>query len=166
MSTPRPSYYPNSIVEAVDGACSYNGRTQARASLGVYWGHNNVFNTGGVLSPADRQTNQVAELQACLRALKILDDVWLEHPAGNRLSLVVIKSDSEYLVRGMTEWFPRWRDHCWVNPNGTPVVNRQYFEWINEYIQDWNNNGVSIKFWHVPRSMNQMADALAKDALL
>ncbi|EAW07832.1 putative ribonuclease H1 [Aspergillus clavatus NRRL 1] len=163
--TRYPAYYAKSIVVAVDGACLYNGRAQARASLGVYWGANNYFNTGIVLDPTDRQTNQVAELQACLEALGNLDDVSCAHPAGDRLSTVVIKSDSEYMVRGITEWFPSWRNQRWRNYRGMPVTNLEYFRMIDEYIEDWEAQGLSVKFWLVPRSMNRMADGLAKDAL-
>ena len=53
----------------VDGVCLDNGKPWARAGYGVWFGNNNSLNSSGPLS--GRQTNQEAELQAAIEAIRI-----------------------------------------------------------------------------------------------
>ncbi|PYI06968.1 ribonuclease H-like protein [Aspergillus sclerotiicarbonarius CBS 121057] len=161
------------IVIAIDGACRNNGRYGARASVGVYHGYNNGWNESNLLPPEENQTNQVAELVACERALidaQTIQNLWEEgaengEDRGGKLSMVVIKSDSEYVVRGMTEWLSKWKANGWINAKGLPVTNREYFRGIECLVESLEEKQVSVKFWHVPREFNQDADQLAKSAL-
>ncbi|PWY93124.1 ribonuclease H-like protein [Aspergillus sclerotioniger CBS 115572] len=157
------------IVIAVDGACHRNGQPGARASVGVYHGFESNWNASYLLSSEENQTNQVAELVACETALI---DARLMHEYGEKygiedrkLSIVVIKSDSEYVVRGMTEWIEKWKTNGWLNAKGQPVANREYFFRIDGIVESLEKKYVSVKFWHVPRELNKEADKLAKAAL-
>jgi ribonuclease HI len=44
------------------------------------------------------------------------------------LDTVAIKADSEYLIKGMTEWVVKWRMNGWKTAKGRDVVNRGLFE--------------------------------------
>lgn len=167
------THHPGSIVIAIDGACRNNGKTGARASIGVYHGPDHGWNESARLSPELRQTNQVAELAACRIAL--IDACTIQKNWGDigeeikgekgRLCTVVIKSDSEYVVRGMTEWIYKWKANGWVNAKGLPVTNREHFDRIDSIVQSLENEQVTVQFWHVPREYNQEADKLATSAL-
>lgn len=92
------------LVIAIDGACSNNGNDQARSAIRVFHGENSRRNVSCTLDSYGRHTNQIAELHACLSAL--FDALVIQRKlevAGDRLSAIVIKSDSEYVVRGLTE---------------------------------------------------------------
>jgi ribonuclease HI len=83
---------------------------------------------------------------------------------GDRLDAVVIKSDSEYVVRGVTEWLPKWKKNGWKNAKGQSVANYTYFQEIKRLIELLEEDS-SVKFWIVPREQNKMADSLAVSAL-
>lgn len=78
----------------------------------------------------------------------------------------VIKSNSEYVVRGVTEWLLKWKTNGRINSRGRAVANHDLWEMIDDKIceveEDFN---FRIQFWQVPREYNQEADELAKDAL-
>ncbi|OJI88860.1 hypothetical protein ASPTUDRAFT_60667 [Aspergillus tubingensis CBS 134.48] len=175
LACPRSeqNHHLGSVVIAIDGACRNNGRDGARASIGVYHGPDHEWNESARLSPELRQTNQVAELAACERALIdacTIQEEWddiaeqIEGDKG-RLYRVVIKSDSEYVVRGMTEWIYKWKANGWVNAKGLPVTNREQFDRIDSIVEFLENKQVIVQFWHVPREYNQEADKLATSAL-
>ncbi|OOQ91624.1 ribonuclease H1 [Penicillium brasilianum] len=140
-------------------------RSGAFGDWGIPWrkSHRNVSYT---LDSYGRHTNQTAELHACLSALfdaLVIQREW--EVAGDRLSAIVIKSDSEYVVRGLTEWLPKWKKNGWKNARGSPVVNSAYFQQIEQLIEILELD-ISVKFWAVPRERNGMADSLAKSALV
>ena len=81
------------------------------------------------------------------------------------LSKVIIKADSEYVVKGVTEWMSRWKRNGYRTVKGGQVVNAEVFRSIDEQIDRLDGFGVRCLFWHVPRDQNQEADALANRAL-
>ena len=58
-----------------DGACMYNGRTNAKAGIGVYFGPNDNRNISQSLDPNKfgKLTNNMAELTAIIAACKTLE---------------------------------------------------------------------------------------------
>ena len=61
------------------------------------------------MDPGQRRTSQRAELLAAIEGVRrsAFGDV---HPYyGNAPRARIIVSDSEYVVRGMTEWLPQWK---------------------------------------------------------
>jgi len=125
------------IIIAVDGACRFNGRndTIPRSSFGVFVAKHSPYNSFGKLP--DVYTNQVAELQARLRGLWVARQITYEKFGGD-LATVVIKADSEYLVKGMTDWILKWRRNGWKTASGKDVVNRRHFEQL-----------VRLRIWRV-----------------
>ena len=61
---------PMEINVYTDGACSNNGRANAKAGLGIYFGENDPRNSSERI--IGKQTNNTAELTAILRAAAIL----------------------------------------------------------------------------------------------
>ncbi|KAH6718147.1 ribonuclease H-like domain-containing protein [Leptodontidium sp. MPI-SDFR-AT-0119] len=155
----------NSLVIAVGGTCRGNGQENARSAIGVYFSMNSRHNRGRVL-PANVKTNQAAELYAGLEALRMADSVRMmmdEQMEG--LEQVVIKSDSVYLVKGMTEWALKWERDGWKTAKGQPVVNEELFKQLLDQYKALADSGVEVLFWHVRRDFNTEADRLANDAL-
>lgn len=157
------------IVIAVDGACRHNGTSRAEAAIGIYSGEDSPYNRS-ILLTIDQPTNQVAELSAGLFALKLAiifaeTSVPLaEDGEMAKLSMVVIKSDSEYLVKGMTEWILKWKENGHRNVKGRSVVNSAFFQELEEAYQELVGRGIYTLFWHVPRERNREADQLANNA--
>lgn len=88
------------LIVAVDGACRRNGSHNARSAVGVYFAERSGWNISAEMDdPAP--TNQKAELEACLAALHSASQI--KEGAMEGLVQIVVKADSEYMVRGMTE---------------------------------------------------------------
>jgi ribonuclease HI len=117
------------------------------------------------LSKDPKPTNQSAELEACHRALRVSLDVTDKRVDGERLEQLVIKSDSEYLVKGMTEYVLKWKKNGYKNCKGKPVINADWFQALEETVAELESYGVQVFFWLVPRQHNQEADWLARSAL-
>ena len=158
------------IIIGTDGACRGNGTPRARASIGVVVGTQSRYNLSELIDEGP-YTNQRAELYAAFRALdqaatistsdSLVDDEGEPAP----LNAVIIKSDSEYLVKGMTEWVRKWEDNGYLTAKGKPVGNADLFQQLVGMVQFLAAEGVEVLFWHVPRKFNEEADELANRAL-
>ncbi|KAH7311331.1 ribonuclease H-like domain-containing protein [Stachybotrys elegans] len=157
----RPAHV-HSIIVAVDGACKGNGKPGARASVGVFVGPSSKYNKFEALS-AEFQTNQVAELRAGIVALELVRAMKIDLDVPG-LNEVVIKSDSDYLVKGMTDWVFKWTANSYRTSKGVAVTNAALFKTLNQSVKDLNNDNIKVSFWHVPRSQNKEADQLANRA--
>lgn len=96
-----------------DGACSGNPGVGGWGSILRYG------DTVKELSGADGETtNNRMEMTAAIEALASL----------KRPCEVVLTTDSQYLVKGMTEWISGWIRKGWVNSKKEPVLNRELWE--------------------------------------
>ncbi|PPR04282.1 hypothetical protein CVT26_004069 [Gymnopilus dilepis] len=169
-------------VVFTDGACTNNGSALARSGLGVTIGGDNdefdyswsipVTDAVDVVSP---RTSQRAELLAALEGLKMLEafrktggvDVSRNHSGHARddyRDTYLVVTDSEYVVKGMTEWLPSWKRRGLRTSSGKRPTNLDLFLELDRYVTKLENDRVAVGFWHVPRTFNQDADALAKRA--
>lgn len=73
-----------------------------------------------------KQTNQRAELAAIRRAVDVA-------PINRD---VHIRSDSNYAIQCVTQWFKKWRTNDWKNATGRPVDNRDLIEPILERLDE------------------------------
>jgi len=81
-------------------------------------GYGSIIRTQGeeeeISGSAKNTTNNIMELTAAVVALK-----QLKEPCE-----VVLTSDSQYLVKGMTEWVKAWIKKGWVTAGKQPVKNK------------------------------------------
>lgn len=101
-------------------------------------------------------TNNRMELTAAIKALEALP---VEEPCE-----VNLYSDSEYLVKGMTEWRLGWKRRGWRTADKKPVKNVSLWKRLDELAQQR-----PVK-WHWVRghdghSENERADTLAREAI-
>ncbi len=83
---------------------------------------------------------------------------------GEDLCKVVIKSDSEYLVKGMTDWVFKWKENGYRTAKGKPVTNMRIFQRLDELVERLNEMNVEVQFWYVLREFNKDADGLVNTA--
>jgi ribonuclease HI len=108
-----------------------------------------------VLSGAElRTTNNRMEITAAIMALEAL----------KRPCRVKLVTDSQYLMKGITEWMDKWKKRGWVTAQRTPVKNvdlwrrlsavveRHQVEW--EWVRGHNNH-----------EQNELVDEAAKKAV-
>ncbi|CAD5217358.1 unnamed protein product [Bursaphelenchus xylophilus] len=143
--------HPDAPTVWTDGACRGNGKKHARAGWGVYWDDGHRDNRCGPLEGPE-QTNNRAEYTAVIEAIKTAKERGLR-----KLNL---NTDSNLLVRSMTEWMPKWRKNGWKTGTGGAVKNKDLLLKINELCSQ-----VDVRFQHVDGHAgihgNEMADQLA-----
>ena len=96
-----------------DGACSGNPGVGGWGAL-LRYGEKEKELSGA----AGETTNNRMELTAAIEALTSL----------KRPCRVVLTTDSQYLMKGMTEWIAGWQRKGWVNSKKEPVLNRDLWE--------------------------------------
>ena len=99
-------------------------------------------------------TNQVAELTAAIEGLARV-------PAGAAVELV---SDSQYVLKGLTEWRAGWERRNWRNAKGEPVANQPLWHRLFA-LADARKVRVRWVKGHNGDRCNEKADALANKAL-
>mgnify|MGYP001193604047 CR=1 FL=1 len=122
-----------------DGACTNNGKPNARAGYGVWFGKDDERNVSE--SYIGTQTNNVAELLAIVKALTALK---VEIENGQK---VVIFSDSSYAIRCCTTYGEKCEKKNWTNPNNKskPIPNVEIVKVAYGFCKKYKN----IKFEHV-----------------
>lgn len=132
-----------------DGACSGNGAKRATpGGWGVALIGRDRHQLGRGGSP-DTTNNQM-ELQAVIHGLRQVP----------RLASVIVRTDSQYVVKGCTEWRKSWERNGMKNSKKEPVLNEQLWKAL------WAEVDVrKVKFeWvrgHNGDLGNEIADALA-----
>lgn len=104
--------------------------------------------------PLDEVTNQKAEILAAAYALHCL-------PEG---SDVVVVSDSEYVVKGFSQWLDGWKRRGWIKSTGGAVANRAH--WTRLDTAAARHSSVSFEWvaGHSGIAGNERADKLAGEA--
>lgn len=138
------------IVEIFcDGACSGN---PGPGGYGAILRYGNVAKelSGG----AKETTNNRMEMTAAIEALRQLI----------RPCAVTITTDSQYLVKGMTEWIAGWQRKGWRNSKKEPVLNRDLWEQLLELSAPHSVQWKWVK-GHAGHSENERCDQLAREAV-
>ncbi|RWR99193.1 hypothetical protein B4U79_06433, partial [Dinothrombium tinctorium] len=138
----------------IDGACRNNGKENAIASYGCYWGENHPLNTNGILE--QNASNQRAELVAAIKAM--------EQAISSGLESVRIITDSNYLVKSITEWLPLWQKTNWVNSKGKVIANKDLHQELLKLTSKLNVIWKHVN-GHAGVKGNEEAHALAAKAL-
>ncbi|KAL9601244.1 MAG: hypothetical protein Q9219_002649 [cf. Caloplaca sp. 3 TL-2023] len=150
---------------SVDGACRYNGYSNATAAAAVVvfpkWGRNKIYTRR--LPDYPTPTNQAAELTAIILALEQAVEKY-EQLSALPYMRVTIRTDSKYAFGCMTEWVHKWRGNGWINCAGRDVANRDLIEEALDLEAEIERNG-NVSYVWVPREENQEADEAANDAL-
>tara|TARA_Y100000748_G_C15495764_1_gene488182 strand:- start:1567 stop:2217 length:651 start_codon:yes stop_codon:yes gene_type:complete len=97
-----------------DGACSHNGRANARAGLGVYFGEGDARNLSKPV--VGKQTNNVAELSAVIEAYYLIQE---DLVAGKKIGLV---TDSEYVLKCVGTYGEKCERVGWKKKKPIPNV--------------------------------------------
>lgn len=172
VALPRVEPERSLISIFCDGACINNGRRGARASYGVvaYRGGGGIgvelYTAAQVLSSAEPQTNQRAELRGLAAAL-----AYAETAAHAGATTIHIYTDSEYALNCLTKWITGWQRNGWRRSDGSPVLHRDIIE---PFYDTWNALRGIVFAHHVTAHTgrddaisrgNERADMLARNAL-
>lgn len=167
------TYSASKLIVALDGACRDNGKASAKAAVGIFFGKGNSHNRAEMLvdDPDITWTSQRAELWAASRALRLVTGMTISkcrhcHPPMQlSLDRVIFKSDSAYVVRGITDFYLKWQQHDWKNALGNPIANKDLWDRLYKQVTRLQRFGMGVSFWQVRRERNSQADQLANKAL-
>lgn len=101
-----------------------------------------------------RTTNNRMELTAVIEGLRRL----------KRPCKVTVITDSNYVVKGMTEWMDGWKRRNWLNSKKQPVLNKDLWE---QLLQSARPHLIQWKWvkGHEGHQQNERCDQLAKHAI-
>ncbi|XP_046455643.1 ribonuclease H1-like isoform X3 [Daphnia pulex] len=135
-----------------DGSCEKNGQVGAKAGVGVWFGVDHPLNVSEpVVGPP---TNNVAEIQAATKAIQVAQNCGI--------SKLQINTDSQFLIKCITQWMPKWQKNGWKLSTGGDVKNKEQLEELHEMLK----KSINIKWNYVKAHKgiegNEYADMLAK----
>lgn len=119
-----------------DGACSGNPGPGGWGSI-VITMEDKVTEIGGHEA---QSTNNRMELTATLESLRFLEKV-----TGD----IAVCTDSQYVIKGITEWIKGWQRRNWKNSQNEPVANRPLWEAIEGQTKVIQAQGRKIKWVYV-----------------
>ena len=99
-------------------------------------------------------TNNKMELTAVIKGFENL----------NNTSEVLVKTDSTYVINGITKWLPNWKVKGWINSARKPVANRDLWEQLESLISNHKVDWLWVK-GHSGDDENERADELARKGL-
>jgi ribonuclease HI len=137
------------VIIYTDGACSGNPGPGGYGAILKYGKE-----TKEISGCEPNTTNNRMELMAAVSALKLI----------KRPCKIQIITDSNYMVKGMTQWIHGWIKKNWINAQKKPVLNRDLWEELLKLSQ-----GHDIE-WHWIRGHqghpeNERCDQIARQAL-
>jgi ribonuclease HI len=132
-----------------DGACSGNPGPGGYAAILRYRGIEKEIS-----GCEKRTTNNRMELTAVIEALRLI----------KRPSRIRVTTDSEYVVKGMTQWIPQWIRKNWINAAKKPVLNRNLWETLLELSRPHKVEWAWIR-GHAGHGDNERCDRLAREAI-
>jgi len=151
-----------------DGACINNGYSDACAGWAVVVGprignrlaHPQLW-TGDSDDYAyydPTPTSNRAEIEAVCLALQVARERF------RASDTVVIATDSQLVVEGSTNWVKKWLANDWTSSSGHQVRNQDLWEKLLDGVDELDDCGLLVQFWHIPREWNTVADRAAKRA--
>jgi ribonuclease HI len=122
----KPCHHFRTIF--TDGACIKNGRPEAKAGAGVAVGSTDANQLSIPITDSEdtspERSNQRAELYAAKSGLQYLAKLEELNPKERSRELKrqpeawIIAIDSEYVVKGLTEWMRTWRVCSYYSSKG------------------------------------------------
>lgn len=134
------------VVELwTDGACKGNPGPGGWGVLMRSGAHEKTLHGGEMAT-----TNNRMELMAVIQGLTAL----------KRSCTVTIHTDSQYVMKGMTEWLANWKRRGWVTADKKPVKNAELWRALDEQV---SRHRVSWRWvrGHAGDPGNERADQLA-----
>jgi ribonuclease HI len=129
----NPDYYVYT-----DGACSNNGKDNALAGIGIFFGINDNRNISKKIE--GKQTNNTAELSAIIETYHIIENDILN---GKKIAIV---SDSEYAIKCVSSYGEKCYKKCW----NVDIPNKDLVKIAYEIYKDKLN----IQFIHIKAHTN------------
>ncbi|XP_033212309.1 ribonuclease H1-like [Belonocnema kinseyi] len=137
-----------------DGACISNGMANPKAGIGVWFGDHHSLNVSQPI--VGRSTCNVAEIMAVTEAAR------QAKKAG--VKKLKINTDSQFLIKCVTEWMKKWKIGGWKTAKKKPVINKEELIELESAL-----SSLEVTWAHVSSHSgihgNEMAHLLAKEGI-
>jgi ribonuclease HI len=119
----------------------------------------------------DQITSNKMEMLAVIKAL---EHVYKRLTLGTKKYLdivneVKIYSDSAYVVNGINQFIPTWKQNGWKTYDKKDVKNQEFWEYIDSLVVDLRKFKVKVFFnkvkGHSTNENNNLADSLVQEAV-
>jgi len=137
------------LVIHADGACRGN---PGPGGWGVLLSWNGTHKELSGSEPAT--TNNRMELTAAIMGLSAL----------KRPTMVSVQTDSQYVIKGITEWLPAWKARGWRTADRKPVKNQDLWERLDQAAGSHTVRWIWVK-GHSGDPGNERVDELANLAI-
>ena len=107
----------DALVVFTDGACKGNGSKNAKAGYAAVFPNHPHLDICEPLR-GETRTNNRAEYTACIRALEQCE---IEDPGLGKT--VYMYTDSQLLLKTVTQWIRGWKQNGWKKSDGCPILN-------------------------------------------
>jgi ribonuclease HI len=135
----------NQAIIFTDGACLGNPGPGGYAAVVTIAGEEQI------IAGRDRSTtNNKMEMTAAIKALEAV-------PQGLP---IVIHSDSQYVIKGATEWLRGWKARGWRKADGKPVLNQDLSMQMDAVMAGRKITWKWVK-GHAGHEQNERVDGLA-----
>jgi ribonuclease HI len=155
----------NKIIVYTDGACRNNGSKSSKGGWSFVILFDNNKKEIHAAGYSEMTTNQRMELTATIKALEEIRTRW-----SNSNIPVVILSDSQYVVKGASNWMFKWEQKGWKKLNKSnsksrgEVVNLDLWKKMFELVNEIHPSFEWIK-GHAGYKYNELCDDLATVAV-
>ena len=137
------------IYIITDGACSGNPGPGGWGVIIKSEDHSKEFFDGDL-----NTTNNKMELTAAIKGFETLNE-----PCD-----VIVKTDSTYVINGITQWIHNWKKKGWINSAKKPVANKDLWEKLEKLISSHQVKWEWVK-GHIGDIENERADELARNGI-
>lgn len=154
---------PSSLVFFCDGSARNNGKLNAKAGYAIYFPNHSEHTKASLVPSHMPQTNNCAEYMACLEGLKACNEI-----DPSKLFPVTVYTDSQLLIKSMTQWIKNWKKNGWKTASNDPVANMSLLQQLDNIISERGQ----VTFIHVEAhtgrtdwisKSNDIVDRMARD---
>ncbi|KAG5485866.1 hypothetical protein CUR178_07459 [Leishmania enriettii] len=161
-------------VVYVDGACSHNGTSQARAGYGGYYGSmSDPRNFSCPVPLTESQTNNRGELRAVIHAIvqsfvdagapadaleeahRVDPSAWPLRDLARPLPHLIIYTDSRYVIDGLTRHAKMWVENGFALSTKKPVRNQDLWKQLIRLRDQYNTQYAMQQYCQRQRAHQQ-----------
>ena len=135
----------NQAIIFTDGACLGNPGPGGYAAVITIAGEEQI-----IVGRDPTTTNNKMEMTAAIKALEAISK---DLP-------IVIHSDSQYVIKGVTEWLRGWKAKGWRKADGKPVMNQDLWQQMDALMVGREVTWKWVK-GHAGHPENERVDQLA-----
>lgn len=140
------------VVVHTDGGCIGNPGPGGHAAVLRMWRNGEMMKRTAITGREGHTTNNRMEMMAVIAALEAIKP---------GVCPITIVSDSQLVVKGMTEWLEGWKRKGWRSSQRKPVENRDLWERLDDLNQRHGDVRWEWVRGHNGDPMNEEVDMLA-----